>query len=59
MLVSIGILPIQSPDYKDLVTSLESQLCDEGNDQEKVCCRNKVAFLLLIALNVITDFSRK
>ena len=42
MLVSTGSLPIQSPDYKDLVTSLESQLCDEGSDQEKVCCHNKV-----------------
>ena len=42
MLVSIGSLSVQSPDYKDLVTSLESQLCDEGSGQEKVCCQNKV-----------------
>ena len=59
MLVSIGSLPIQSPDYKDLVTSLESQLCDEGSDQEKVCCQSKVGgrncFFLLIAINIITD----
>ena len=39
---STGSLPIQSPDYKALFTSLESQLCDEDSDQEKVCCSNKV-----------------
>ena len=37
--VTEGSLDTQSSDYKELLTSLEAQLCDFRSGQEKVCCQ--------------------